>query len=540
MKDDGERPPVVGLGSAAPVACASAQDALLMFDEHLQIRAANHAALCLFGFASEKQLLACAITQLLPGLTTLENTAEQEWRGLHRQGTDLRLSLTLDELRLDGQQRLFVAYCQPIGKKRRTSDHLSQVDHDSLTGCINRQYFLQRLEQALNECRTRKQGLAVLFIDLDGFKQVNDYHGHRIGDALLRRVAERFQNGLREADCLGRIGGDEFAACLLDSSPQTASDVAQRLIDSLAQPFVIDGIALSVGASIGISLLSTSPVTVAELMHEADMAMYRAKARGGGCVCVFGDQLRQLTAQRQHSLERLRSALLDEQLELHYQPQCQLATGQVHALSALLYWRSKEYGLLPVERFMMLAEEQGLLSDIERWSLQQVCRDARQMSTHNHWPGRLMVRVHTSLLLAADFAEWLKMTLHENGVAAATLQLEIVASHDHPLPVQALTNLRKLAALGVGLIGPASAVLSWLSDLNMTMLTIDRRTVAALWHRSQTVRGLLGLAQALALPILAQGIDDSAQLEWLRKAGCSFGQGKQLGLPLPLADWLEE
>ncbi|WP_146114597.1 bifunctional diguanylate cyclase/phosphodiesterase [Pseudomonas sp. MYb185] len=536
------------------------QDGVLVTDEQGTIRMANNAALELFRYTAG-QLLGQHISLVisLPAALSDPDPQPQSWytggitgrelAGWRRGSECLTLRLSVGEFMWRGQ-RLFVNSCHDITEQRRYTEHIAFLaSHDSLTGCPNREQFLQALTQALQECRSRGHSLAVLYIDLDGFKAVNDKHGHRLGDLLLKRVAERLRRRLRDHDLLGRLGGDEFVVLAhLDNDPELAQRVAARLVASLQQPFSVEGLALQVTASIGISLLNGQQ-EADDLLDEADIAMYQAKLDGGDRVRVFSMALLERTEKAHRQLTALRRAVAQRQLELHYQPQFDMRSLRPSGLEAMLRWRSEQRLVMP-EEFMPMAQAHGLAADIERWALQQACRDKAQLLAAGLLDARVTVRIGTALLRTPGFAQLVQQVLQENGLAPRHLELEVIeeTAVDPSTPVR--QNLLALAetgvSLGVGGFGTGHASLARLKGLPASTLKIDRLFTAGLpdniGDRALT-RAVVEMAAVLGMRTLADGVETVAQMACLQGLGCVLGQGCWYATPMPLPElgqWLED
>lgn len=535
------------------------QDGVLVTDAQGTIRTVNQAALDLFCYTAAP-LLGQHISLLMPHPATFSAADHQgqfwctqgsgyELTGRCRGGEYLVLRVSVGEF-IWQQQRMFVSICHDITEQRRHTEHIAFLaSHDSLTGCPNREQFLHALNQALQERRNVAHSLAVLFIDLDGFKAVNDKHGHRLGDLLLKRVAERLRRRLRDHDLLSRIGGDEFVVLVhLDGDAELAQRVAARLITSLQQPFSMGDLALRVTASIGISLL-TGQQEADDLLDEADIAMYQAKLDGGNSVRVFSEALLERTERIHRELTALRRAVAKQQLELHYQLQFDMRSLQPSGIQALLRWRS-EHGLIMPERFMPMAETHGLASDIERWALKQACRDKARLVADGLLDSRVTVRVGSALLRAPDFVPWVQELLRKNSLAPRHLELEVTeeaAIDTHTHARQSLLALTGAGvSLGLGGFGASHASLGRLKALPTSTLKIDRLFTAGLPDSIEDraiIRAVVEIAAVLGMRTLAEGVESKAQMACLQEQGCMLGQGGWYARPMrlpELSQWLEK
>ena len=431
-----------GLESALAAAIFNAAvDAIMVINARGILQAANQSAETLFGFNSE-EMLGKNISMLMPAPYAHEHdgylynycaSAERKIIGIGREVTGQRkdgscfpLHLSVSEFRQDDQQ-LFVGICHDISERRKFTEHIAFLaKYDGLTGCANRREFIEGLSTAIDACQSNGRKIAVLFIDLDGFKQINDNHGHQVGDSLLKLIAKRFQKTLRDSDLLGRVGGDEFVvSIILDSKGETASHIASRLMESLKEPFIIDDRTLSVGASIGISLYPNDGLTADEVMNEADIAMYQAKVEGGGCIRLFDQALRERSEQVYRLLSRLRKAISLEQLELHYQLQFDIQTLQPCGMEALLRWRDGVNGLVSPDQFIPVALEYGLMTTIGRWVIRQACKDNMTLIEAGLLDVTVAVNICAPLFSEAGFCALVHQLLVSTGLPAERLELEI-------------------------------------------------------------------------------------------------------------------
>ena len=556
-----------GLESALAAAIFNAAvDAIMVINARGILKAANQSAETLFGFNSE-EMLGKNISMLMPAPYAHEHdgylynycaSAERKIIGIGREVTGQRkdgscfpLHLSVSEFRQDDQQ-LFVGICHDISERRKFTEHIAFLaKYDGLTGCANRREFIEGLSTAIDACQSNGRKIAVLFIDLDGFKQINDNHGHQVGDSLLKLIAKRFQKTLRDSDLLGRVGGDEFVvSIILDSKGETASHIASRLMESLKEPFIIDDRTLSVGASIGISLYPNDGLTADEVMNEADIAMYQAKVEGGGCIRLFDQALRERSEQVYRLLSRLRKAISLEQLELHYQLQFDIQTLQPCGMEALLRWRDGVNGLVSPDQFIPVALEYGLMTTIGRWVIRQACKDNMTLIEAGLLDVTVAVNICAPLFSEAGFCALVHQLLVSTGLPAERLELEITEDVAMNSSVQVLQTSDELHKAGIRLamddFGVGFSSLDRLKKLRFDKLKIDRSFVADLTenHSDQAiVKAILGMAKGLSMRTVAEGIETEEQLAFLREVGCSQGQGFWFARPMPLPElinWLQE
>lgn len=553
----------VGLESALTSAIFNAAvDAIMVIDSRGILKAANKSAERLFGF-SEDEMLGQNVSILMPAPyaqqhdTYLNNYCTggerkiigigREVMGRHKNGSCFPLHLSVGEF-LQGDQKLFVGICHDISERRKFTEHIAFLaKYDGLTGCANRREFIDGLSKAIETCETNENKIAVLFIDLDGFKQINDNHGHRVGDRLLKLTAERFQKILRDTDLLGRVGGDEFVVSIvIDSKIETASEIAKRLLETLKEPFVIDNRALTVSASIGISLFPDDGITADEVINEADIAMYQAKVEGGNCIRLFDQALRDRSEQIYRVLSRLRKAIPLEQFELHYQLQFDLQTMQPCGIEALLRWRDGKNGLVPPDQFIPIALEYGLMPTIGRWVIHQACKDNIALIKSDLLDVTVAVNICASLFSEPGFCTLVSQTLMKTGLPANRLELEITEDVAMNSSAQVLQASNELHRAGISLamddFGVGFSSLDRLKKLRFDKLKIDRSFVSGLPESTSDqaiVKAILGMAEGLGMITIAEGIESSEQISFLQEAGCAQGQGFIFAKPMPLKDLIE-
>lgn len=419
--------------------------------------------------------------------------------------------------------------------------------HDQLTGLPNRSLFLDRLEQAVLSAKRDKAPLAVLVLDLDRFKEVNDSLGHQMGDRLLQEVARRIRKGMRKSDTVARLGGDEFGVILPHTGAAAAKRVAQDLFDRLKIPVVEqDGHRLSVGASCGIAMISEDVDEPTLLLQGADVAMYQAK-RAKQNVAVYDARNDPNGPLRLKLLADLHLAMERNELVLWYQPKVRMVSGAVQGVEALLRWQHPQEGLILPQQFIPLAEEAGFISSLSHWVIDRALEAAARWANHERIP-TIAVNVSATDLLSSELPDRVAQRLRQWGLAPHVLELEITESAMFADPPRALETLSTLHDMGIRLavddFGTGYSSLSYLKQLPVESLKIDRGFVANLARQSDDlaiVRSTINLAHDLGMYVVAEGIADRETWTMVRKMGCDVAQGDYISEPVPedrLLDWV--
>jgi diguanylate cyclase (GGDEF)-like protein len=418
-----------------------------------------------------------------------------------------------------------------------------QALHDPLTNLPNRALFRDRVEHALARTTWRQQQIAVMFFDLDRFKPINDTWGHHVGDLALVDVADRLRRTVRAGDTVARLGGDEFAILLEDlDDAGEAIRVARRIHDALREPIQVRGRPIALRASLGIALSDGEPIEVDALIRDADVAMYTAKKRGGSRYVVFETSMRAGLADRLELEMELRRAVSQQQVQVHYQPLVNLATGEIAGAEALARWTSATRGPVPPDVFIPLAEETGLIVPLGRSILEQACRQARKW--HDSFPSRkpltLSINVSPIQLGREDFVQDVARILEMTRVIPETITLEITESalmEDTDLSMRALAQLKALGVrLAIDDFGTGYSSLNYLQRMPIDILKIDRSFVDRIDHGDDELafaRAIVELARTLSLRTVAEGIEMEAQAEHLGQLGCDLGQGYLYSRPVP-------
>ncbi len=435
-----------------------------------------------------------------------------------------------------------------ITQRKAAEDRLlHDAFHDALTGLPNRVLLLDRLERSIvRMARRTEHRFAVLFIDLDGFKVVNDSLGHQTGDQLLIAVSRRLETCLRQGDTIARLGGDEFVILVDDIEDlKDVLNLADRALQELQRPFLLNGLELVTTASIGIALSGSRDSSAETLLRDADIAMYQAKSRGKGGYVVFDEAMHASAMTRMKLEADLRQAAMRREFQLHYQPIVSLRTGRIAGFEALLRWNNSERGMVSPDQFIPVAEETKLILPLGLWVLREAAEQLRrwQLTHRTKPPLKMSVNLSCRQFLQSDLVYQIERILLETGVDGSCLRLEITESAIMDQVETALAVLARLKSLGIRLaiddFGKGYSSLSYLHQLPCDVLKIDQGFVARMGahgENSEVVRTIVALAQGLGLEVVAEGIEAPYQLTHLRELGCQYGQGYLFSHPLHSED----
>jgi len=429
-----------------------------------------------------------------------------------------------------------------ITERKRMEQKLAhQATHDLLTGLPNRAVFEDRFRQAL--ARARRQGgmAALLYLDLDRFKRINDTLGHSAGDTLIQMAAGRLAGCLRESETLSRSSGDRFLLVLSDvGAPQDAVRVAERILETLSRPFSVKGNEVFLGASIGIALYPRDGVDLAGLQRAADSALYAAKRQGKRRIQLSNPEISQAANRRLAIETELHHALERDELSLHYQPQFDLSTGRIAGLEALVRWDNPKFGRVPASVLIPIAEESGLIVPIGARVLHDACRQAKLWQDAGYGPIQVAVNTSAVQFARGDLADTVAATLAETGLAASHLDLEVTESVIMQDIRETARQLKELKKLGVSVslddFGTGYSSLSYLEELPIDNLKIDRKFVQRMNGADNTrtlVQSIVGLAHGLGMRAVAEGVETGEQLEQLKAMGCDRAQSFMLAGPAP-------
>jgi len=453
----------------------------------------------------------------------------RNWGHLKADGSEIQVLTFGRRVNFEGRDGYLVAVVDITERRKAEARIAFMAHHDGLTNLPNRELYQDRLREALERSESANTRVAVLCVDLDLFKNVNDSFGHPVGDRLLRLVADRLRSQVRGNNLVARLGGDEFAVILAsDVSPNEASDFSSRLIKTLSACYEIDGIEVVIGASIGIALSPGDGESTEELMRNADMALYRAKSDGGGVHRFFEREMdRQAQKRRDMELD-LRRAFTNGEFELHYQPLVDIAADRISGFESLLRWRHPEKGMISPADFIPVAEDIGLIVSLGEWVLREACAEAAK------WPADVKVAVNLSPVQfrSRNLVQVVISALANSGLSPTRLELEITESLFLAETEANLAILHQLRELGVSIsmddFGTGYSSLSYLRSFPFDKIKIDRSFVKDLAQRPDCVaivRAISGLGRSLNITTTAEGVETMDQLDWLRAEGCNEVQG---------------
>ncbi|HXG59000.1 MAG TPA: EAL domain-containing protein [Thermoanaerobaculia bacterium] len=470
-------------------------------------------------------------------------SATFSYRALRRDGRAVWLETTSRAVRGEGGASEIVSVSRDISERKRAEEQIEyQAYHDALTGLPNRLLFRDRLTVALAHARRAGRPLAVMFLDLDSFKVVNDTLGHSIGDELLKITADRLRDVLREEDTIARMGGDEFTVLLSNlSSSEFAAAIAQKLLESVARPMAVEGHELFITTSIGIALFPADGDTAEALLKSADNAMYRAKEAGRNTYQLCTPALNRRAVERLSTENALRRAIERGELLLHYQPQVRLDTLRVVGMEALLRWNRPDRGVMFPQTFIAIAEESRLILPLGEWVLHESCLQARAWQTK--YPGlRMGVNLSPRQFQHVDLRKMIASALEESKLDPTLLEIEITETTAMLNTERTVTTLRALREMGVRIaiddFGTGHSALNYLRSFPIDAVKIDQAFVHEI-ERSASDRAIVSavieMAHGLGLRVTAEGVETEAQVAFLRTQGCEEVQGYLFGKPAPPA-----
>jgi diguanylate cyclase (GGDEF)-like protein/PAS domain S-box-containing protein len=476
------------------------------------------------------------LVEMLRDSTTL-NSVEVELKKQDEQSMWALMNLTLVDERIH-------ATVVDISDRKRAEEQIEfHAYHDVLTNLPNRKLFTDRLTHSLSRARRSGKSLAVMFVDLDHFKSINDTLGHESGDELLLQMARRLRENIRDDDTVARLGGDEFTIILAElRHPEDAINVAEKLIKAVERPLSISGTSIEVSASIGIAIYPDDGADAESLLRNADSAMYRAKEAGRNTYQLCTDDMKRRAVERLSLETRLRRAITEGQLVLHYQPQISLSSGAAIGVEALVRWNDPERGLVHPSAFIPLAEESRLILPLGEWVLHTAC--AQMQTWHSQGLDLPLMSVNLSLrqFQQNDIVQTVRRVLADTGLDASSLELEITetaAMQNAETTVDVLQALRQLGvSIAIDDFGTGYSSLNYLKRFPITAVKIDRafiRDLATSEGDAAIVSAVVGIARALKLRVIAEGVETEEQLTFLRRRSCDAAQGYLFSRPVSAA-----
>ena len=527
---------------------------------------ANQAALRMHGMDRIEQLLGRTRSDLSPPfqpdgqpsaakaaqlsqLALEQGACEFEWTFLRPDGQTFTAQQVVTRIHQGGKALLHIVGHDITEQKKAREQVEFMAYHDGLTGLPNRLLGQQRLQQEIQQAREQLQGVAVLYLDMDKFKYVNDSYGHAVGDAMLRSVAQRLLQSLRTRDMVCRLSGDEFMVVLPEvQAGQQVASLCQRMLDALAAPFEVEGLQLYASFSIGVAQFPQDGSDSETLMLNADTALYEAKKAGQKRYRFFEPDMNVKLLHYVETCEALRLALEQQQFELHYQPQIELSSGRVTGVEALLRWRRPGHGLVAPGSFIGIAEESGLIVPIGRWVLHEACRQAAAWQQAGLAVGRMAVNLSAIQFRQGVAEQDVRSALESSGLDPARLELELTESSLLEHDACVLSTLDQWSARGIRLaiddFGTGYSSLAYLKRMKIDKLKIDRSFITGLLHDEESqaiVRAMIQIARSLQIKTLAEGIEDPQVAAQLEALGCDGMQGYWYAAPQPaqaLEQWL--
>jgi diguanylate cyclase (GGDEF)-like protein/PAS domain S-box-containing protein len=459
----------------------------------------------------------------------------------HADGRTLVVQGMLTNLLADATVGGFVLTVRDVTERHALQERLTyQAFHDSLTGLANRQLFGDRLAHALQLRPGVAKPLVVLFCDLDDFKNVNDSLGHRVGDRVLEVVGQRIRSAVRVGDTAARLGGDEFAILMESTELDEAEVLAQRLVELIAEPIVIDGSVLPVSASVGMAQAVPGEISTEEALRNADVAMYSAKDRGKSTVAAYDSGLHAEALDRLELRADLQRALNEGELVLHYQPTVELDTGKITGFEALVRWQHPTRGLLAPAYFIPMAEETGMIVQLGTWVLYEACRTAARLQSDWRRP-TMAVNISSQQLARSDFVDQVTDALTEAGLHPDRLTLEItegVVVRDLDTVIPRLAALRACGVrVAIDDFGTGYSSLAYLTKLPVDVLKVDKSfidRVASDEQGASLTKAIIALSHTMNLTTVAEGVEVAEQAAWLRHVRCPIGQGYYWSRPVDL------
>ena len=533
----------------------SSAEAIVVLDRGFLITAVNPAFFAITGF-SEAEVkgrhptfldVVTDSASLSEVLETIHRTGrwDQEQWGYRKSGEEFAKKLSILGVAADdGVITQYVAVFADVTQRKYDEERIRyQANYDGLTGLPNRSLFMDRLRQSLRQAERLGQRVGLMYIDLDGFKLVNDTLGHQVGDDLLKEAARRLLSCVRHGDTVARLGGDEFSIILPDPGENGfAPAIAQRMIEALEQPFLLSDREAFISASIGITVFPEDAADAQSLLKNADAAMYRAKERGKANFHFYTADINAEVSERLVIKNGLSKALDRGEFTVYYQPKCNLATGRLTGVEALLRWRTENLGMMSPDKFIPVMEETGLIGVVGEWVLETACLQHRRWRDEGHPEMRVAVNLSVRQL-NADLPRTVQRVLDRTGISPAGLELEITESMIMRDSENAVAVLQALSDMGIRLamddFGTGYSSLSYLKRFPVHTIKIDRSFIADIAtdpDDQEIIRTIISMGHSLRRRIVAEGVETEEQRVLLRKLRCDEMQGYLLSPPVPAAE----
>ena len=523
----------------------------LVVDGHISF--ANHAALRIYRAQQPEQLIDKRYVDLVHPhsrgdvtmrLRSFQALAEDrpyvEQKHVRLDGSEVHVELASTTIALHGQESVLIVTRDVTERKLYESQLKHQATHDALTGLVNRTLFSDRLRHAVASARRSGQSVALAFIDLDRFKMVNDSFGHEAGDTVLKEVASRLVGAVRDIDTVARLSGDEFVVLFEDlDTAETVTQMMERILPAVSQPFALDGEEIILTCSAGISVYPTDGGDGDAVLRNADTAMYRTKEKGGNAFEYYTSDMNSRSKEHLLLSAGLRRALEREEFFLDYQPQMDLEGGRLSGMEALIRWKQSESGVVAPAQFIPVCEQTGLIVPIGQWVLRAACECSRRLGDSLGWFPVVSVNVSARQFRRADFARYVEQVLKATGLPPGSLEVELtetMVAQDTAFAVQAMQALKSMGVrIAIDDFGTGYSSLSYLKRFPIDRLKIDRSFVSGIGSDAddETIcRTIISLAHNLGLRVIAEGVEHDRQLAFLRQFGCDEVQGYLIGRPM--------
>ncbi|WP_165452417.1 putative bifunctional diguanylate cyclase/phosphodiesterase [Paenibacillus thalictri] len=536
----------------------SAIDSIMMFDHRKRIIEFNPAAERIFNRRREDMIgrpleLVLDVAAILKEKRKVEGMDEDpiqsilgqrlETLAFHADGTLIPVELTVTRVKIEGEL-LYTAYLRDITERVRSENLIKEMAyHDMLTGLPNRNGFNSIAVKLFDYAAAVNKTVAMLFVDLDRFKLINDTLGHQAGDMLLQAFSQRLKKCVRESDTVSRLGGDEFLLLLPGATPNCAAKIAQRMVAAMTEPFILGGQTVFVTSSIGITMFPADGENLETLVRHADTAMNAAKEWGKDTYRFYESQMNEATSRKMELEQSLRKALEHNEFVLYYQPKYNLLTGKAFGVEALVRWRHPKLGIVPPSEFIPLAEETGLIVPLGDWILRTACMQNQKWINEGLPAMRMAVNLSMLQISQDNLVEWVQNALDYSGMDPDYLELEITESIAILNEYGIERKLHALRAMGIRIsvddFGTGYSSLSRLNQLPIDTLKIDRsfiRDIASSEESSVILKAIIYMARSLNLTVLAEGVETEEQLRFLQKHLCMEGQGYYFNKPLSVED----